>query len=207
MIPFAARAGVVDTNWTPRPTLFYLSAKSGWSPSHHGFGGGFNFRDQSMLYSASAGIDFNMAPPIRLELEVATAPKSALRFDDPFLRAALNGSFEYQSLILNTIPYYRISGNLRLHAVIGAGIAELSYKFSSKAYSDVGFSDISAAFFANFGIGAEIHLTDRISIMPELAYSMILSTLLIPYIGTLSTDPGDLALHNFSMMTGVKYAF
>jgi opacity protein-like surface antigen len=190
----------------PSPNMFYLSAKGGFSPSVGKIDSDIAVYDFGGLISFAAGIDFNRDPNLRIELEIANAPHASAKFYNKFDRY-LKAESAYTSMIFNVIPYFKLTKNINLNLIAGAGIIWLDYKFWDKSNGERVGDMYNTSLIMNAGAGLEVKLSERFSILPEFTYSLTLSNVNIPYYGSVQIDSEAFIISSFNIMMGIKYAF
>ena len=193
----------------PAENLFYVSAKAGFSPSilrvADGGGDDFNLYDYGALVAGAVGIDFNNDPNLRLELEVSYTPLSKV-VPGAGWQGQLKGDAENYGFLLNAVPYFKLSKNINLDFIFGAGIAWMNYNLWQQGQGYTGRLE-QIAFAFNAGIGLEIKISERLSLLPEFTYSATISNVDVPYYGNVVVDKDAVLISNFNFMAGVKYAF
>jgi len=200
-------AGMRPVQPQPRNTSpnFYITANGGYNFTMGAIhfsetqNTGFNFDTSAPTFGGAIGIDFNR-PSVRLELAVAHTSKADVNFD------SIMGS-EYRlgftTYTLNVIQYFNLTDNLNLDLMAGIGAANLDM---TAQYDMGGGNWVSSpgskpwAFAMNFGVGLDIALTNKVSFVPQLKYSMLVGTM------DWAVDT-TLWIHNFQGLAGLRLTF
>lgn len=202
-------------NDNSHPTRFYISAKGGYNLM---FGSmytdeddnrGFSFSADKPIFSGALGLDFNRDPSLRVELEIANVTASEAKFNDGW-DSKLHADVGYTSYMLNFIPYFKVTDNTTINIILGLGAA--SVDFTDTDHDDYLYLQSGkTAFAAKFGLGFDIPLTDNFSILPEVQYNLLVTTvkygLANIYIGYVESEGKTFVMHNCQFMLGAKYTF
>lgn len=197
------------------PTKFYISAKGGYNLMYGSMyidendNKGFTFSTNKPVFSGALGVDFNKDPSIRVELEIANVTTSKVKFDGDW-DSELHSKVGYTSYMLNFIPCFKATENATFNIILGLGAA--SVDFTDTDHDDYLYLQSGkTAFAAKFGLGFDIPLTDNFSILPEVQYNLLVTTvkygLANIYIGYVESEGKTFAMHNCQFMLGAKYTF
>lgn len=198
-----------------QPTRFYISAKGGYNLMYGSMyvdeydNKGFNFSADKPVFSGALGLDFNRDPSLRVELEIADVAASEAKFSDGW-DSKLHADVGYTSYMLNFIPYFKVTENATFNIILGLGAASVDFKDTDHddyLYLQSG----KTAFAAKFGLGFDIPLTDNFSVLPEVQYNLLVTTvkygLANVYIGYVESEEKTFLMHNCQFMLGAKYTF
>ena len=170
---------------------------------------GFSVSADKPIFSGALGLDFNRDPSLRVELEIANVTASEAKFNDSW-NSKLHADVGYTSYILNFIPYFKVTDNTTINIILGLGAA--SVDFTDTDHDDYLYLQSGkTAFAAKFGLGFDIPLTDNFSILPEVQYNLLVTTvkygLANIYIGYVESEGKTFVMHNCQFMLGAKYTF
>ena len=202
-------------NNNSQPTRFYISAKGGYNLMYGSMyvdeydNKGFSFSVDKPVFSGALGLDFNRDPSLRVELEIANVAASEAKFSDGW-DSKLHADVGYTSYMLNFIPYFKVTENATFNIILGLGAASVDFKDTDHddyLYLQSG----KTAFAAKFGLGFDIPLTDNFSVLPEVQYNLLVTTvkygLANIYIGYVESEEKTFLMHNCQFMLGAKYTF
>lgn len=206
---------IAHDNNNSHPTRFYLSAKGGYNLMFGSIytdeddNAGFNFSTGTPILSGALGVDFNRDPSLRLELEITNVPASKAKFSDGW-DSNLHADVGYTSYMLNFIPYFKMANNTNIYLTFGLGAASIDFT-DTDSDDYLYLKSAKIAFSANFGVGLDISLTNNFSILPEVQYNLLATTikhgLANIYIGYVESKPQTFVMHNCQFMLGAKYTF
>lgn len=202
-------------NDNSHPTRFYISAKGGYNLMYGSMyvdeydNKGFSFSADKPVFSGALGLDFNRDPSLRVELEIANVATSEAKFNDGW-DSKLHADVGYTSYVLNFIPYFKVTDNTTINIILGLGAA--SVDFTDTDHDDYLYLQSGkTAFAAKFGLGFDIPLTDNFSILPEVQYNLLVTTvkygLANIYIGYVESEEKTFVMHNCQFILGAKYTF
>ena len=197
------------------PTKFYISAKGGYNLMYGSMyideddNKGFTFSTNKPVFSGALGVDFNNDPSLRVELEIANVATQKVKFNDDW-DSKLHAKVGYTSYMLNFIPYFKATDTSTFNIILGLGAA--SVDFTDTDHDDFLYLQSGkTAFAAKFGLGFDIPLTDNFSILPEIQYNLLVTTVKYGYaniyIGYVESEAETFVMHNCQFMIGAKYAF
>lgn len=197
------------------PTRFYISAKGGYNLMYGSMyldeddDKGFTFSTGKPIFSGALGLDFNQAPSLRVELEIANVATSKAKFDDGW-DSKLHADVGYTSYMLNVIPYFKATDTISFNIILGLGAASIDFSDTDRddyLYLQSG----KIAFAAKVGVGVDIPLTDSFSILPEVQYNLLVTTvkygLANIYLGYVKSEAKTFLMHNCQFTIGAKYTF
>ena len=169
-----------QTQTENNPTRFYISAKGGYNLMYGSMytdddnNEGLTFSADRPIFSGTLGIDLNRDPSLRLELELANVAPSKAKFDHGW-DSKLHADVGYTSYMLNVIPYFKATDTMDFDIILGLGAA--SVDFTDTDHDDFLYLQSGKiAFAAKVGIGLDIALTDNFSILPEVQYNLLVTT-------------------------------